>query len=89
MMRIALSIIPLLTVSLLALQGRGETFRNETFQITMTQDFFDNVQTHLTMPLVKALPNLTIGNLSLDFDIGFLKLGSNLTNIAFNSTSYD
>lgn len=55
----------------------------------MNQAFFDNVHTNLAVPLIKQLPNVSLGEFSLDLDLGFMKLASNLTKLSFDTTSYD
>ncbi len=70
------------------LSASSET-KNATLQLIMNQDFFNNVHTNLALPLVKHLPNISLGELSLDFDLGILKLASNLTKLSFNYTDYD
>lgn len=67
----------------------GSATKNATLQLIMSQAFFDNVHTNLAVPLIKQLPNVSLGEFSLDFDLGFMKLASNLTKLSFDATSYD
>ncbi|CDW77274.1 lipid-binding serum glycoprotein family protein [Stylonychia lemnae] len=61
--------------------------RNETVQLTLTQQFFDNLQANLTLPIINNLAGLNLGNKSLSLNIiDLMTLDANITNITVNTS---